>query len=751
MKRLDLGLRALLPEWRALFSRANLKEDVVAGLIVACIAIPLSLAIALASGVAPAVGLVSAIVGGAVCAIFGGTPLSVSGPAAAMAVLVATVVQDWGFSGLLLVGFACGILQMVTGVFSLGRYIRLVPVTVVEGFTAGIGAIIFIGQLPRALGLPPPPASHVLDVITHIADLVHQSHPGSVTIVLGTLAIIYGLPRLTKKVPPHLVAVALPTLLVALLNVDAPTIGTIPRSLPRPTLPTFPANLDISDFAGTVLLVYALASLETLLSSTAVDKLTRGSARSDPDQELIGQGLGNLAAAVFGGIPVTGVIARSATNVQAGAKTRRASLFHVLALLVTVFAAAPVMERIPVAALAGVLISVAFRMLSPATLRRLWRASKADATVFAMTFVVIVFVDLLEGVRWGIVAALAVAAFRLGRSRAHVQGERHDAFYTFRLEGPITFLSSLKLETLRAEAELLEPGRGVIIDLTGVSFLDASGAETLEDVVGVLRGRGLRPVVFGARAQHKKHLHALTGVLADTDKEVVELLGSELPTNRRLKEGVQRYRAQAKPRYVELFEKLADGQAPHTLFITCSDSRINPNLITQTDPGELFIVRDVGNMVVPCCGTDAPASGAAVDYAVGVLGVREIVVCGHSACGAVRAVLSDVPLPAELLSLKAWVRATQAEGFLRRLPKSLAADDVARLNVLAQIENLMTYPVVKERVERGELELGAWFFDIRTGDVEAWVPTEQRWEGVGKDRPSGGAPIALQESDAVRH
>lgn len=719
-----------------MLSGKNLRDDLVAGLTVACIAVPLSLAIALASGVAPAVGLVTAIIAGIVCAVFGGTPLQVSGPAAAMAVLVATVVQTHGITGLLIVGVLCGVLQLATGILGLGRFIKLVPMPVVEGFTAGIGAIILVGQLPRALGLPPPPQSRVLDVVTHIADELHQMKWPALVVTALTLGVIYGLPRITKRIPAQLAAVIVATVLVAALGLDVATIGQIPRSLPAPRVPELPAGTALGPIVASGLVVYALASLETLLSASAVDKMAKGS-RSDPDQELIGQGFGNIAAALFGGIPVTGVIARSGTNVQAGGKTRRSSIIHALVLLATVFALAPVMERIPIAALAAVLFSVAFRMLSPASLTRLWRHSRADGIVYVVTFAVIVFVDLLEGVQWGVGAALAIAAIRLARSRTEVRAVRAGDQYVFVLDGPLTFLSSLDVERLRNELALLEPERAAVFDVRAVTTLDASGAEMLVSLVEDARGRGLRPVVLGLSDDARPRFMAAgledaEAVLASNERELAEKLGGDGDTDARLHTGLQRYRATIKPKYSQLFEQLAEGQKPHTLFITCADSRISPNIITATEPGELFIVRDIGNIVPPNEAIRGSSVAAAVEYAVGVLGVRKILVCGHSSCGAMKALRSPDPLPEPLANLAAWLEATDARDFIQGLPASLSTDEVARLNVLAQLDHLKSYPLVAERIASGELSLGGWFFDIGTADMEVWSDREKRFVHVAE-------------------
>ncbi|MBX3192062.1 MAG: bifunctional SulP family inorganic anion transporter/carbonic anhydrase [Labilithrix sp.] len=755
--RLDLGVRRLLPAWRSLFSREHIRDDLVAGLTVACVAIPLSLAIALASGVAPVVGLITAILAGVVCALFGGTRLAVSGPAAAMAVLVATIVQELGFAALLVVAVGCGLLQIVTGVLGLGRFIRLVPLPVIEGFTAGIGAIILIGQLPRALGLPAPEQSHVFDVVTHIFDLLPQTRPAAVVVTLGSLAIIYGLPRLSRRIPPHLAAVIVATVAVAALGLQTDTIGALPKSLPTPRLPDWPAGVSIVALAGATVVVYALASLETLLSTTAVDKMAREH-KSDPDQELIGQGLGNLTVAAFGGIPVTGVIARSATNVQAGAKTRRSSIIHAIALLLATLVAASVIALIPIASLAAVLFSVAFRMLNPRTFSRLWKHSRADGVVFAVTFAVIVFVDLLKGVQWGIAAALVVAAIQLGRTRMVVRGARTGDSYVLDLEGPLTFMSSLDIERLGHDIALLEPGRGVIIDVGGVTLMDASGAEMLWDVVTQAKARELRPVVVGLTDDQRAMLSAASGedvssIAAASEREAAALLGAELSPDATLRAGVDRYRTTTRPHYAQLFEHLATGQAPHTLFITCSDSRIIPDLFTDTEPGELFIVRDVGNLVPRAAVSLGSSVGAAIEYAVDVLSVRKIVVCGHSGCGAIKALLMENGASERHPNIDAWLDVTEARAGIAALPSSLSADEVARMNVLLQVDHVRSYDVVIDAIAEGRLSVAAWFFDVGEGEVEEWSAEAQRFvplAGEPSSERSAARAKSRRRRDAAR-
>ncbi|MES2504437.1 MAG: bifunctional SulP family inorganic anion transporter/carbonic anhydrase [Myxococcota bacterium] len=735
--RLDLGFRSLLPQWRLLAGPKHWREDIFAGITLALVAVPLSLAIALASGVEPAVGIITAIIAGIVCALFGGNPISVSGPAAAMAVIVALAVEQYGLAGLLIIGLICGLLQILTGVFGFGRFVRLMPIPVIEGFTAGIGAIILIAQLPRALGLPPPSESHVIDVITHIGNLISESQAESVIIAASVIFLLWATPRISSKLPGPLIGIALPSLAAYYFgSAGLARIGEIPRAFPIPKFPVLPEGIDLLQLLGTALLVYALASLETLLSSTAVDKLVKG-ARSDLDQELIGQGLGNLAVAMFGGIPVTGVIVRSATNVIAGAKTRRSSIIHSLLLIGTVLLFAPLIGQIPIAALAGLLLFIAARMVNPEKLINLYHVSRSDALVYAITLSVIVFVDLLEGVQWGLVGALAILAFQIGRTNIKIYGSGTggEGPYRFELQGPITFLSSLKIDELKSKIGGLDPSRGVAIDMQGVTEIDGSGAEMLFEVVEDLRGRNIKLAISGLPEKERKFLvmadanHKLDHMIASTEQELLEILGGRVPSDpaERLDKGLQRFLQEERHRYQKLFGKLAQGQSPHTLFITCSDSRIQPNLMTSTDPGELFIVRNVGNMIPRVQPGSVFAEAAAVDFAVGILGVKEIVVCGHSSCGAMMALHGNKEVPANLKNLEAWRKETMENESYHPIPSEIGLDEVARINALYQLDNLRSYSIVRDLEASGDLQLHAWFFEIKNGEIEIWSPEHKRY------------------------
>lgn len=718
----DFGIPRLRPEWRALFSARHLREDLVAGATVAAVAIPLSLAIAVASEVPPELGLVSAIVGSIVVALFNGTPLAVSGPAAAMAILVGTVVEAHGLGGLVFAGLVAGALQLLTGVLGLGRLVRLVPSTVVHGFTAGIGAIIVLQQLPRALGFAAPDEAHVLGVLFRIGHYVRNADPQSVGVAALVIAIAIGVPRISKRLPAVLLAVIVPTALVGFAGWSMPTIGALPASLPAPSFPAFDRSA-ILPLLGDAFVIYLVASLETLLSSAAVDKMAQGQ-RHDPDQELIGQGIGNLATSALGGIVVTGVIARSALNVQSGAKTRRAAIVSGVGVLFALLYLGGPMSRIPMAALAGVLLVVGARMLGPSTFLQLLRASRTEAAVYAITFATIVVVDLLAGVQAGIAAALLVAAVRLGRSRSTLHVPATGPTW-LSLRGPLTFLASIRIDMLRDQLESADLSRGIVVDLGAVSDVDASGTESLASLVDQAERAGAQVALLGARPLVREAL------LASADREVFErrlaATAAEIeerfhgdastPGHARLRHGVSLFRSEHRAELEGVFRELASAQKPHTLFYTCADSRISPSLITGTSPGEIFVMRNVGALVPPEGAKGMLNELTGLRYAVDILGVRNIVLCGHSNCGAAQLLFA----PGDL---------GEAEPFasFRRAALRVAGDihsardaaDAARRLVPKQLENLLSHRFVRERIERGELTAHAWFYDVGAVELYEW-------------------------------
>ena len=315
-----------------------------------------------------------------------------------------------------------------------------------------------------------------------------------------------------------------------------------------------------------------------------------------------------------------------------------------------------------------------------------------------------------------------------------------------RLKGPLGREMSAELERLVSGISHISRADGLVVDATEVSGIDGVVAELVAELVGIARLRGVRVAVVGLRADIAEriaavdHAGVLSQVLAASEAQVSSVLDLGPPAGRqRLAFGVDHYRRTHLPRYADLFKQLAIGQTPHTLFVTCSDSRINPALMTSTDPGELFLVRNVGNMVPRHLPGRHGSAAAAVEYAVGVLGVSEVVVCAHSGCGAIHALRNPDAVPPGLPALEAWVRQSEVGELCRLLPVDTLEDDVTRINARKQLDNLRSYPVVQERVASGALELHAWFFHIGTGEIEQWDTDASEWIHVTASSPENEA------------
>lgn len=395
--------RGIAPNLTALgesYGRTAFKADLTAGLTVAVVALPLSLALAIASGVAPARGLFTAVVAGTVVSALGGSRYQIAGPTGAFVVVVAGVVRHFGYEGLAAATLLAGVLLIAAALAGLGEYIRHVPHPVVTGFTAGIAVVIFASQLGDLLGLSPGhiPADTMGKLAADAASLPNFTPQAALT-GLGTLLLIAAIRKVAPRAPAFLIALALASLSAWLLALPIATIGTrfgmLPSALPQPHWPEPSAALLPAAFT-----IFVLGGIESLLSATVADKMT--GQRHRPNAELAAQGLANIASALMGGIPATGAIARTATNIRAGARTAVSGIVHALAILAMMAAFAPLASYIPLAALAAVLAVVCWSMAEPKGFARILGDAPADRAVLIVTFLTTIFVDLSYAIAAGI-------------------------------------------------------------------------------------------------------------------------------------------------------------------------------------------------------------------------------------------------------------------------------------------------------------------------------------------------------------
>ena len=407
--------RWLVPE-SAQVSPGSLRSDMVAGVTVAVVALPLALGFGISSGLGAAAGMTSAVVAGFVAALCGGSRFQVSGPTGAMTVVLIPIAHRVGVAGVLAVGLLAGLLMMAAGVLRLGGLVRLLPTSLIEGFTGGIAVVIALQQVPQALASSGAGHEKVLPrALAAINEFVAAPQVGPAVVAMSVLVFLLALTPRFGHWPLSLVAVVAATACVSAASWDVPLIGDLPATLGRPSV-GFLRELSLHELIAPAVSVALLAILESLLSATVADRMRGSGPAHRPNRELVGQGLANLVTPFFGGVPATAALARTAVNVRSGAQTRRAAMFHALVLAAVVLAAGSLVARIPLAALAGVLVATSAHMIKPREMLRLMRSDWVDAAVLATTFVLTVLVDLITAVAVGVAITVLLVRVRVGRA-----------------------------------------------------------------------------------------------------------------------------------------------------------------------------------------------------------------------------------------------------------------------------------------------------------------------------------------------
>ncbi len=535
----DFGLPSLIPEWRKMFRTESLFTDVSAGLTVGCVAVPLSLAIAVASGVPAEVGLVTAAVSGIAGGLMGGTTLAITGPAAAISLLVVSAVEQHGIEALPLITMACGGLQLASGVTRLGVAAKLVPISVIAGFTTGVGSLILTGQIPKALGISAPTGLSPLEVLSFLGENIGSINPSAAALAIGTSAAMFALPKVHPKMPSALLAVGGATLATHAFGLDVQLIGTLPSGLEafQFGIPMMPSMDSLPSLAATTFLIYAMTSAESLLSCAALEKMKKTDYKHNPDQELIGQGLANMGSAFFMGMPVTSVIARSGLNVRLNAESRLPALVQSAFVFSSVVFLSDKIAMIPMPALSGMLITTGLGMLNPTEFKHCYAVQKKDVIPFLATIGGMVSFGLAEGIGIGCASALALnyngwatgkvkmqfeeisevpmphlnptAGLGLGGGNAlahhlghwnkvvnkhlrdrtmHTESYVHttDRYHNgtvWQIDGPINFLSMFEIDDMMRrikEQRKTESSRvPLVLDMNGVTSLEFTGIEEL--------------------------------------------------------------------------------------------------------------------------------------------------------------------------------------------------------------------------------------------------------------------------------
>lgn len=469
--------------------------ELLSGATVGVVALPLALGFGVASGAGATAGIVTAIVAGILAAVFGGSHLQVSGPTGAMTVVLLPVIARYGVDKIPLLAIMAGVLLLVLAVAGLGRAVDLIPWPVVEGFTMGIGVIIFLQQFPLALGTPKGESESTLISAWQTLAATDWTKAWLPLLIVALVLVVHlALSPIKRNVPIALVAVVVGTLVAWAFNLDIERIGALPTGLPMPSIPGFDFRM-LTSLAAPALAIAALAALESLLSARVADGMAPDVPRTNADRELFGQGIANIGSGLFGGLPATGAIARTAVNVRSGARTRVSAVFHSIVLAIIVWTLAPLVSQVPLAALAGVLMWTAIRMVNVRLGKRIMFTTRADRTTFLLTLAATIALDLVMAVLLGV----AMAAVHSLRHMASYSVVRREELQTSLLPPAIAAELDVSLLRTRSLYGILWHDLGIRIDrateTVRATSLDAESATLLGRTEG-------EPALLSARLTH---------------------------------------------------------------------------------------------------------------------------------------------------------------------------------------------------------------------------------------------------------
>jgi len=706
------------------------KQDLSSGLVVFLVALPLCLGIALASGAPLLSGIVTGVIGGIVVGFISGSQLAVSGPAAGLTTIVASaIISLHSYETFLVCVVLAGVIQIILGLVKAGKIGLYFPSNVIKGMLAAIGIILILKQIPHAFGYDADAegdfafaqADHS-NTFSEINNLLSRLSPGAIIIFILSMAVLMlwdtPLFKKVKAFPSGLVVVVL-GVIAALVLQNAPaafnlkansfvqipvfsSIGDFATNLKFPDFSKI-ANMEVLTVAFTIAFV---ASLETLLSIEAVDKLDPLKRSTPLNRELIAQGIGNSVAGLLGGIPLTAVIVRGATNVNSGAKTKTSTIFHGTLLLVTVLLIPGIMNKIPLASLAAILIMVGYKLAKVQLFKDMFKAGWNQFTPFIITVVAIILTDLLKGVLIGMGVSIIFILVNATKDLIYSTQKltKTGTMQQLVLSEQVTFLNKAHLNEF---FNSIKPGMSVWVDAGQTRYIEQDCLEILQDFKSRAAIENIPCTITGLK-DHYSFLEAKVEVRDHHEHTHDHQHYNELFSNNR------KWIAEKLHLDVNYFTKLNKGQSPPYLIIGCSDSRAPMEVITGAQPGEIFSHRNIANQVIP---SDINLMSV-VQYAVEALKVRHIVVCGHYGCGGIRAAVAGGTQG----NLDQWLSHVRDIDRANSDELNAIADTEMRhrrlveLNVEEQIYQLKSTAIVHNALQNGQtLNFYGWVYDLADG------------------------------------
>lgn len=500
------------------FKKGTWLKDLIAGIIVAIIALPLSIALAISSGVSPEKGLITAFIAGFSISFFGGSDVQIGGPTGAFVVIICGIIANYGIDGLIISTFMAGIFLILFGIFKLGNVIKYIPYTITVGFTTGIAVTLLSTQINDLFGLNIAniPSEFIPKWSAYIANFSNINWwAASIGILTILISVLW--PKINKKIPGSLIALIVTTLLVIIFKLPVNTIetqfGEISGSIPAPTLPNINFEI-IKNLISPAFTIALLAAIESLLSAVVADGMT--GKKHDSNAELIGQGIANVSVSFFGGIPATGAIARTAANIKNGGKTPMAGIIHAVTLLLIMLLFMPYAKLIPMSTLAGILVVVSYNMAEIKSMKTLLKSSKTDALVMMLTFILTVIFDLVVAIEVGMICALALIVMKVSENTTVKEKDtidkekyKNDKIMIYEINGPLFFgAASTFLDVLSDINTKLDI---VIFDMSKMTVLDATAYDALKKIEKRCRHEHILPMFVGVLEQPLKIISNLGG------------------------------------------------------------------------------------------------------------------------------------------------------------------------------------------------------------------------------------------------
>ncbi|MCA9079187.1 MAG: bifunctional SulP family inorganic anion transporter/carbonic anhydrase [Planctomycetaceae bacterium] len=733
---------------RLLKRRDVLAADAIGGLVVFLVALPLCLGVAVASDAPPIAGVLAGIVGGVVVGLISRSHTSVSGPAAGLTAVVAAEIAHLGFEAFLLSVVIAGFIQIALGLMRAGFLSAFVPNSVIKGLLAAIGVILILKQIPHLLGHDTDPEGEMSfrqpdheNTFSELLELLGDVHPGAIVIgVVGVaLLLVWDRVKWLKQsgIPGPLVVVLVGVIISELLRplgsswaisgnhlVSIPVADSITGFTQFLKLPGFTQviNPDVYLAGITIALV---ASLETLLNLEAVDKIDPQQRHSPPSRELFAQGVGNVIAGLIGGIPVTSVIVRSSVNTSSGSKTKLATIFHGVLLLVAAVLVPTWINRIPLSALAAILIVTGFKLANPRLFTEMWREGKYNFMPFLATVLAIVFTDLLIGILIGLAISVGFILYSNLRRPIRKIVERHLGGDVLRIElaSQVSFLNRAALERVLME---VPRGGNVLLDARNTVYIDPDVLSLIHDFTQhVAPAHGVQVSLLGFHSRYELHDRVL---FVDYCSQDLRSQMTPLQVLQVLRDGNQRFRngEQLTRDFHRQRQATTAGQHPMAVVLSCIDSRNPSELVFDLGLGDIFSVRIAGNVI-------SPKVLGSLEYGCAAAGAKVLLVMGHTRCGAVTESVSRLLAPisprtevcTHLESIVEDIQHAVDQRLLEEL--SIAGPErqielinrVARRNVALVMDNILQQSsILHKLVEQGEIAIVGAMYDVTSGQID---------------------------------